>query len=72
MVPISEVYLSQLRYQEMLAEAENERRYRQLQGSQASLQRRFLLRIGDFLITFGQKLKTRYQPETTSLAYRAK
>ena len=66
------VYQSQGRFEEMLQDAENERRIKQLRKSQSGLQRRVLLRIGDFLIAAGAKLKAHHQPEPTVLAMNTK
>jgi hypothetical protein len=63
MIDLNVVQLAQIRYNELLQEAEQARRARQARAGQPSLQARLLLNVGNYLISSGQKLKARYQPD---------
>ena len=54
--------ISQLRFRELLQEAEHERLCRRVQGNQAG-QQRLLTKVGDVLIALGQRLKDQAQPQ---------
>ncbi len=51
---------------ERLKEAEKDRLVKAAKAGRPSLQERLLLSIGDFLITFGLRLKARYQPNSAA------
>jgi hypothetical protein len=56
------------RYNELLQEAEAERRYQRIKGNQPSL----LQRSGDFLISLGRQLKTQARPNAAIPALQKK
>jgi hypothetical protein len=60
--PISINMLGKIRHQELLQEAETERRYRKIKGNSASLWQR----SGYFLIAVGQALKAQAPSNTTA------
>ena len=59
--PILAIEAAQARYGDLLQEAEIKRRARKASADRPRLRDRFLLSAGDFLISFGLRLKKRYQ-----------
>ena len=54
------------RHTERLKEAEKDRLLKVIKAGRPKLQERLLLSIGDFLISFGLRLKARYQPNSAA------
>jgi hypothetical protein len=53
-------------YRERLQEAERERHYQQIRNNRPKLQERFLLSLGDLLISAGMKLKAQDQSSSAT------
>ncbi|MEM7029883.1 MAG: hypothetical protein AAF629_09985 [Chloroflexota bacterium] len=60
------------RYDEMLQDAAHHRRFKSQQKEYVGPQQRIRYRLGNLLISIGEKLQTAYQPEATELVLRAK
>ena len=59
--------LARIRYNELLQEAEQARRAKRVQAG--GLQSRLLHSLGDYLVSTGQKLKARYQPDAADSSF---
>ena len=67
----SQKEIGQLRFRELLQEAEHERLCRRVQANQAG-QQRLLTRLGDVLIALGQRLKDQAQPQPSRPTFHAR
>ena len=68
MVDMLLVSISRDRYNEILQDAAQERRARQVEAATRAGDAPLLARFGDSLIAAGQKLKTRYQASSATPA----
>jgi hypothetical protein len=68
MIDMLLVSISRDRYNEILHDAAQERRARQVEAATHAADAPLLARVGDTLIAAGQKLKTRYQVSSASPA----